>query len=96
MSVVTFLVTLLHAIEAIIWGATYRFLGAVTDFKSAMLFSFGSMTTNGCADVPVNPSWHLMGELEALNGVLLFGLTTAFLFAVFQTLSPNRSWQGNG
>jgi hypothetical protein len=34
--------------------------------------------------VLLKPHWQLMGALEALNGTLLFGLTTAFLFAVIR------------
>jgi hypothetical protein len=36
----------------------------------------------------LDPHWQLMGALEALNGILLFGLTTAFLFAMIQEVWP--------
>jgi hypothetical protein len=45
------------------------------------------MTTFGHADVHLVHHWQLMGALEALNGVILFGLSTAFLFSVMQGLS---------
>jgi hypothetical protein len=32
--------------------------------------------------------WQLLGALEALNGILLFGLTTAFMFAMIQQVWP--------
>ena len=37
------------------------------------------------------------GALEALNGMLLFGLTTAFLFAMIQKVWPlgSRGWHRN-
>ena len=40
------------------------------------------MTAYGHASVLPEPHWQLMGALEALNGLMLFGLTTAFMFAM--------------
>jgi hypothetical protein len=42
------------------------------------------MTSYGHENLQLAPHWHLMGSLEALNGWILFGLTTAFLFTVVQ------------
>ena len=47
-----------------------------------MLYSLGAMTTFGNHDLALDAQWRLMGSLEALNGWILFGLTTAFLFTV--------------
>ena len=44
------------------------------------------MTSYGHTNLTLEDHWHLMGALEALNGWLLFGLTTAFLFAVLEKL----------
>jgi hypothetical protein len=74
----------LHGIEAMIWASTYRFLGALPDYKSAALYSLSAMTSYGHASVFLEQRWQLMGALEALNGVLLFGLTTAFLIDTIQ------------
>lgn len=76
----------LHGIEAMIWAAAYRFLGALPDFGSSVLYSLNAMTSYGHADLSLKYHWQLMGALEALNGWLLFGLTTAFLFAIVQKL----------
>jgi hypothetical protein len=82
------LATLLHGIEAGIWAAVYRFLGALPDYRLAMLYSLSAMTTYGHANLYLKDRWQLMGALEALNGMLLFGLTTAFLFAMIQRAWP--------
>src|SRR5208282_476659 len=82
-STVILLATILHAAESAIWAVSYQLLGAQTDYKSAMLFSLGAMTTFGNA-VSLEERWQLMGAIEALNGWLLFGLTTAFLFGTVQ------------
>lgn len=84
-------VTALHALETLIWAEAYEFLGALPDHRSAMLYSLSAMTTYGHADLYLKPHWQLMGTLEALNGMLLFGLTTAFLFAMIQRVWPMGS-----
>jgi hypothetical protein len=75
---------MLHAIEGLVWAAAYRLLGASADYKSAMLYSLNALTSYGHADLHLAPHWQMMGALEALNGWILFGLTTAFLFTVIQ------------
>ena len=84
----------LHGTEAVIWAAAYRWLGALPDVKSSMLYSLSSMTTYGHAGVFLPQHWQLMGALEALNGIILFGLTTAFLFSTIQRVWPlgARGW----
>jgi hypothetical protein len=76
--------TILHGVEGVIWATAYRFLGAAMDNKSAMLYSLNALTSYGHEDLHLAPHWKMMGALEALNGWILFGLTTAFLFAVVQ------------
>jgi hypothetical protein len=78
----TLLATSLHAIESGIWAAAYRLLGALPDQKSAMLYSLNAMTSYGHESLSLKDHWAMLGALEALNGWLLFGLTTAFLFAM--------------
>ncbi len=53
-----------------------------------MLYSLSAMTTYGHANLFLKTRWQLMGALEALNGMLSFGLTTAFLFAIIQRVWP--------
>jgi len=82
------LATVLHGIEGAIWAAAYLFLGALPDARTAMLYSISAMTAYGHAALFLKDRWQLMGALEALNGMLLFGLTTAFLFAMIQRAWP--------
>ncbi len=78
---------ILHGIEGAVWAGAYRLLGALPDTKTAMLYSLNAMTSYGHANLYLAPRWEMMGALEALNGWILFGLTTAFLFNVIQ-----KSW----
>jgi hypothetical protein len=79
---ITLLATCLHALEAIIWAAAYRILGALPDYGSGILYSLSAMTSYGNANLDLEAHWRLMGAIESLNGWLLFGLTTAFLFGM--------------
>ena len=86
---------ILHAIEVSFWAAAYTFLGALPNGHSAKLYSMNAMTSYGHVNLYLAPRWQMMGSLEALNGWILFGLTTAFLFAVVQKAwsshsGPNR------
>jgi hypothetical protein len=94
MGVAALLATVLHGLEAATWAIAYRILGAVPDTKSAMLYSLSAITSYGHANLFLKEQWQLMGALEALNGMLLFGLTTAFLFAMIQKVWPlgSRGW----
>jgi hypothetical protein len=88
LGVAALLATVLHGTEAATWAIAYRILGALPDTRSAMLYSLSAMTSYGHANLFLEEQWQLMGALEALNGMLLFGLTTAFLFAMIQKVWP--------
>jgi hypothetical protein len=93
----TLLATCLHGIEALIWARAFRLLGAVPDLKSALLYSLNAITSYGHTTLTLEPKWQLMGALEALNGWLLFGLTTAFLFSIIEKVwTLRRGGEGTG
>jgi hypothetical protein len=94
MGVTVLLATTLHGLEATIWAFAYRLLGAVPDDKSAILYSLEAVTTYGHHNLYLAAHWQLMGALEALNGLILFGLTTAFLYGLIQRVWPAeiREW----
>lgn len=72
----------LHGMEGAMWAGAYLFIGALPDYHNAVLYSLSAMTTYGHADLHLEKRWQLMGALEALDGMLLFGLTTAFLLGI--------------
>jgi len=82
MGTTTLLATCLHGGEAAVWALAYRLLNALPDNRSALLYSLSAITSYGHANLVLEPHWQLMGAIEALNGWLLFGLTTAFLFGM--------------
>jgi hypothetical protein len=94
MGAVALSATVLHALEATIWAAAYFILGAMSDGREALLYSLNAMTAYGHTELLLAPHWRLMGALEALNGLLLFGLTTAFLYGHLRRVWPqeDRQW----
>jgi hypothetical protein len=85
------LLAVLHGIEAIIWAAAYLWLGAVGSLTDGMLYSVDSMTTRGASGLTLLQHWQMLGALESADGMLLFGISTAYMFAVLQAYWPMLS-----
>jgi hypothetical protein len=78
------LLAVLHGIEAAIWAVSYWWLGALDSAAGAILYSVDSITTRGASGLMLEQHWRMMGALEAADGMLLFGISTAFIFSVMQ------------
>jgi len=78
-----------HLAEIALWAFTLDISGAVTDISAAIYSSAGSYTTSG-SDIVLPPQWKLLGPFEAVDGMLLFGVSTAFIFAVVNRLIHAR------
>jgi voltage-gated potassium channel len=79
----------LHLLEVFIWASVYRLLVPLSEIdtlETAFYFSLVTFTSLGYGDVTLGPQWRILGGIEALNGVLLLGWTTAFLYAVLQRI----------
>lgn len=83
------LLAVLHTIEAVFWAAAYVWLGALESPGRAILYSVDSMATRGASGVTLAPHWQLLGALEAADGMVLFGISTAFIFTVMQFYYQN-------
>lgn len=74
----------LHGIEAAFWAAAYLWVGALDSPGAAILYSVDSMATRGASTLTLQSHWQMMGALEAADGMLLFGISAAFIFTVMQ------------
>jgi len=83
-ALVGLLLAVLHGIEAVVWAAAYWWLGALNSPVEALLYSVDSMSTRGASGLVLERHWRMMGALEAMDGMLLFGISTAYIFAVMQ------------
>jgi hypothetical protein len=80
--VVALWLAFLHGLESMVWALAYVKLGAISSASDAALYSVDSMTTRGASGLFLEKQWRLMGATEAGDGMLLFGISTAFLFFV--------------
>ena len=71
-----------HICEVMAWSLTYEVVDAVPENSDLVYFAFVNYTTLGYGDVVPVERWRLLGPMTAMNGVLLFGWSTAVIFHV--------------
>lgn len=77
-------------IEIGLWAIIFRLCGEFGDMGTAYYHSAVNFTTLGYGDVLLSPYWRRLGPLEAVNGMLLFGVSTAMIFAIILRLIETR------
>jgi hypothetical protein len=90
MLIVTLVMAAAHLLQITAWAAAYLMVGEFSAFDTAFYYSAQSYTALGYGDIIVSERWRLLGPLESINGLLLFGLSTAIMFAVMSRLIKNR------
>lgn len=83
---VVFGLLLLHLLQIIVWTACYQWSGCLPDFETAFYYSATSYSTVGYGDVIPAGGWRILGSVEAVTGVLMFGWGTGALFSVVSRL----------
>ena len=91
MAGVTLLALIAHMVEIAIWAVLFDACGEFTGLAPAFYHSAMNYTSLGYGDVVMSASWKLFGPLEAADGLLMFGVSTAMIFAVMQRLFRTRS-----
>jgi Ion channel len=89
-----------HAGEVLVWALGYRIVDAAPVDTDLVYFAFVNYTTLGYGDVTPVQRWRLLGPLTAMNGVLLFGWSTAVIFEVLRrtmvsAAGPRRAREAN-
>jgi len=73
---------LIHLVEISVWGLFYFWQGCMPDVETAVYFSAITYTTVGYGDLVLTEQWRMLAPLEAMTGILMFGLSTGIFFAV--------------
>ncbi len=73
-----------HLAEVLVWSLVYVMTSTAPDGADITYFAFVNYTTLGYGDVTPVERWHLLGPMTAMNGVLLFGWSTAVIFEVLR------------
>jgi hypothetical protein len=84
-----------HTLEVFVWSVTYAIVNAAPDDANLVYFAFVNYTTLGYGDVTPLAKWRLLGPMTAMNGVLMFGWSTALIFEVLiKTIGQRESETG--
>jgi hypothetical protein len=78
---------IIHLIQAFLWAVLYLLLpghSGLDNLHDAFYFSTITITTLGYGDVTLNEQWRLLSGLESMIGIIVFGMSTAIIFAVIQ------------
>ena len=73
-----------HTLEVFVWALVYAIVGAAPEGSDLLYFAFVNYTTLGYGDITPVPAWRLTGPMTAMNGILMFGWSTAVLFEVLR------------
>jgi len=87
-SALRLLLAVLHGIEAAFWAVAFLWVNALGSPEAAIPYSVDSVSTRGASGLMLNQHWQMMGALEWFDGMLRFGISTAFIFAVMQVFWP--------
>ena len=90
MMVVALATAVAHLIQIALWAVALLMVGEISTFEKAIYCSAENYTALGYGDIILSERWRLLGPLEAINGLLLFGLSTALMFAVMNYLITQR------
>lgn len=80
-----------HVLEVVVWSLVYAIVDAAPPGADLVYFAFVNYTTLGYGDVVPVERWRLLGPMTAMNGVLLFGWSTAVIFEVLRRAMTRSS-----
>jgi hypothetical protein len=83
-SMVMVLLVIGNLAQIAIWASLFRLVGEFQAFSEAFYHSAVNFATLGYGDIVMSPEYKVLGPLEAINGVLMIGVSTAALMSVFQ------------
>jgi hypothetical protein len=79
-----------HLVQIAVWALLFLGIAEFQDFATAFYHSTVNFATLGYGDMVMSERWRLLGALQAVSGVLMFGLSTGTLFAVMNQLFQRR------
>jgi voltage-gated potassium channel Kch len=82
----TLLALAAHLAEIALWALSFLLCGEFSNFAAALYFSGNTYTTLGDSTTVLSPRWRMLGPIEAADGMLMFGVSTAIIFAVIHRL----------
>ena len=84
------LLALAHLVDIALWALLYCLCGEFAEFEAAYYHSAVNFSTLGYGDIVMSARWRLLGPMEAMNGIVMFSLSTALMFALLTRLIERR------
>jgi len=79
-----------HLVQIGLWAEVFRACGEFEDYSSAFYHSMVNFSSLGYGDIVMSEKWRLLGSLEAVNGILMFGISTAVFYAIIRRIFRKR------
>ena len=73
-----------------LWALLHCLCGEFAEFEAAYYHSAVNFSSLGYGDIVMSARWRLLGPLEAMNGIVMFALSTALIFALLTRLIERR------
>ena len=80
-----------NLLQITLWAGLFFSYGEFAGFETAFYHSVVNFSTLGYGDIVISNERRLLGAMEAVNGVLMFGLTTGLLYTVLSAIM-RRAW----
>jgi hypothetical protein len=90
LQVVAALVVFAHLVNIALWALLFWLCGEFADLEAAYYHSAGNYTSLGYGDIVMSARWRLLGPLETIDGIMMFGISTALFFALLARLIDRR------
>ena len=68
-----------HTVQIYLWAFAFLWLGALPGYEAPIYFALVTYSTLGYGDITLAAEFRVFGAMASVCGVLMFGLTTAFL-----------------
>jgi hypothetical protein len=89
LSLIMSLLLLGNFLQMAVWAGLFMLLDEFDSFATALYYSGVNFTTLGYGDIVLSPQWRLLGPLEAANGILMFGVSTAAMTSAVMDIITN-------
>jgi hypothetical protein len=89
LSLIMSLLLLGNFLQMAVWAGLFMLLDEFDSFATALYYSGVNFTTLGYGDIVLSPQWRLLGPLEAANGILMFGVSTAAMTSAVMDIIKN-------
>lgn len=79
-----------HIIQIAVWAIIFILVGEFKEFSNSMYFSMVNFSSLGYGDIVMSSKWRMLGAVEAVVGILMFGVSTAVLVSVLRRIFKER------